>query len=33
MVDIDFVDPSANDCEYGIVAVWLETPSGVMKVD
>lgn len=29
----DFVDPSSNDSEYGIVAVDLITPNGVMRLD
>ena len=31
--DLEFVDPSANDGEYGIVAVHLTTPSGVVVLD
>jgi hypothetical protein len=31
--DIEFVDPSANDGEYGIVAVHLITPNGVVCLD
>jgi hypothetical protein len=31
--DVEFVDPSANDGEYGIVAVHLMTPSGVVRLD
>ena len=31
--DIEFVDPSANDGESGIVAVHLTTPSGVVRLD
>jgi hypothetical protein len=31
--DVEFVDPSANDGEYGIVAVHLTTPSGVVRLD
>jgi hypothetical protein len=30
---VDFVDPSVNDGEYGIVAVHLTTPSGVVRLD
>jgi hypothetical protein len=31
--DIEFIDPSTNDGEYGIVGVHLTTPSGVMRLD
>jgi hypothetical protein len=31
--DIEFIDPSTNDGEYGIVAVHLTTPSGVVVLD
>ena len=31
--DLEFIDPSANDGEYGIVAVHLTTPSGVVRLD
>jgi hypothetical protein len=31
--DIEFIDPSTNDGEYGIVAVHLMTPSGVVRLD
>ena len=31
--DIEFIDPSTNDGEYGIVAVHLMTPNGVVRVD
>jgi hypothetical protein len=31
--DIEFIDPSANHGEYGIVAVHLMTPSGVVRLD
>jgi hypothetical protein len=31
--DIEFIDPSTNDGEYGIVAVDLMTPSGVVRLD
>jgi hypothetical protein len=31
--DIEFIDPSANDCEYGIVAVHLTTPKGSVVLD
>ena len=31
--DIEFIDPSANDGEYGIVAVHLMTPSGSVALD
>jgi hypothetical protein len=31
--DVEFVDPSANDGEYGIVAVYLTTPSGVVRLE
>jgi hypothetical protein len=30
---VEFVDPSANDGEYGIVAVHLTTPSGSVILD
>jgi hypothetical protein len=30
---VDFVDPSTNDGEYGIVAVHLTTPGGVVRLD
>ena len=31
--DVEFVDPSANDGEYGIVAVHLTTPAGSVDLD
>jgi hypothetical protein len=31
--DIEFIDPSTNDGEYGIVAVHLVTPSGSVRLD
>jgi hypothetical protein len=31
--DIEFVDPSTNDGEYGIVAVDLITPNGIVRLD
>ncbi len=31
--DVEFVDPSANDGEYGIVAVQLATPTGSVVLD
>jgi hypothetical protein len=31
--DVEFVDPSANDGEYGIVAMHLTTPSSVVRLD
>jgi len=31
--DIEFIDPSINEGEYGIVAVHLTTPSGVIRLD
>ena len=31
--DVEFVDPSANDGEYGIVAVHLTTPNGAVRLD
>jgi hypothetical protein len=31
--DVEFVDPSANDGEAGIVSVDLMTPSGVVRLD
>jgi hypothetical protein len=31
--DVEFIDPSANDGEYGIVAVHLTTPSGAVRLD
>jgi hypothetical protein len=31
--DVEFIDSSANDDEYGIVAVHLTTPSGVVRLD
>jgi len=31
--DVEFVDPSANDGKYGIVAVHLTTPSDIVSVD
>jgi hypothetical protein len=31
--DVEFVDPSANDGEYGIVAVHLTTPTGSVVLD
>ena len=31
--DVEFVDPSANDGEYGIVAVHLTTPTGSVILD
>ena len=30
---IEFIDPSTNDGEYGIVAVDLLTPNGVVRLD
>jgi hypothetical protein len=30
---LEFIDPSTNDGEYGIVAVHLMTPSGVVRLD
>jgi hypothetical protein len=32
-VNIDWVDPSTNDDQSGIVAVYLSTPSGVVILD
>mgnify|MGYP000167889868 CR=1 FL=1 len=32
-VNIEWVDPSANDDQSGIVAVLLSTPSGVVSLD
>ena len=32
-VNIEWVDPSANDGQSGIVAVHLSTPSGVVVLD
>jgi hypothetical protein len=32
-VDIEWVDPSTNDNQSGIVAVYLATPGGVVVVD
>jgi hypothetical protein len=31
--DVEFVDPSANDGKYGIVAVQLTTPTGSVVLD
>lgn len=31
--DIEFIDPSTNDAEYGIVAVHLTTPTGSVVLD
>jgi len=31
--DIEFIDPSTNEGEPGIVAVHLMTPSGVVRLD
>jgi hypothetical protein len=31
--DVEFIDPSTNDGEYGIVSVHLTTPSGVVRLD
>ena len=31
--DIEFIDPSTNEGESGIVAVHLMTPSGVVRLD
>ena len=31
--DVEFVDPSTNDGEHGIVAVHLTTPSGIVRLD
>ena len=31
--DVEFIDPSANDREYGIVAVHLATPTGAVVLD
>jgi hypothetical protein len=31
--DIDFIDPSTNEGDSGIVAVHLMTPSGVVRLD
>lgn len=31
--DVEFVNPSANDGEYGIVAVQLTTPTGSVDLD
>ena len=31
--NIEFIDPSVNDGEYGIVAVDLITPNGVVRLD
>ena len=31
--DVEFIDPSANDGESGIVAVHLMTPGGVVRLD
>jgi hypothetical protein len=33
VADVEFVDPSANDGEFGIVAVHLVTPNGVVRLD
>jgi hypothetical protein len=30
---LEFIDPSTNDGEYGIVAVHLKTPGGVVRLD
>ena len=32
-VEVSWLDPSANDGENGIVAVHLQTPSGVVRLD
>ena len=31
--DVEFIDPSTNDGEYGIVAVQLTTPTGSVVLD
>jgi hypothetical protein len=31
--DVEFIDPSTNDGEYGIVAVHLTTPTGSVVLD
>ena len=31
--DLEFIDPSTNDGEYGIVAVHLTTPTGSVVLD
>ena len=31
--DLEFIDPSTNDGESGIVAVHLTTPGGVVRLD
>jgi hypothetical protein len=31
--DIEFIDPSTNEGEYGIVAVHLITTSGLVRLD
>ena len=31
--DIEFIDPSTNEGEYGIVAVHLVTPNGAVRLD
>jgi hypothetical protein len=31
--DLEFIDPSANDGEYGIVAVHLTTPAVSVRLD
>jgi hypothetical protein len=33
VAEIEFIDPSANGGEYGIVAVHLTTPTGFVGVD
>jgi hypothetical protein len=33
IADVEFVDPSANDGEYGIVAVHLTIPTGSVVLD
>jgi hypothetical protein len=32
-VEIQWVDPSINDCQTGLVAVHLSTPNGVVRLD
>ena len=32
-IEVEWLDPSANDGDSGIVAVHLATPSGVVRVD
>jgi hypothetical protein len=31
--DVEFIEPTLNDGEYGIVTVYLNTPSGVVQLD